>query len=71
MIKTVYDKGNCVGCPPETGCLGKSCPQCWETIMECDICGCETDDLYRDLDTGEELCESCRDSRYEHIGGEV
>lgn len=67
MIKLVYDKGNCVGCPPEMGCMGRYCPQCWEHRMYCDVCKEEVDELWRDLDTNVDLCEDCRDSRYAHI----
>lgn len=67
MIKLVYDKGNCVDCPPEMGCMGRACPQCWETHMFCDVCKQEADDLWRDNETDKDMCEECRDKQYIHI----
>lgn len=66
MVKLVYDKRNCVGCPPEMGCLGRDCPQCYETVMRCDVCGKETRDLYR-WDGDVDLCENCFDEKIEKI----
>lgn len=76
MIKLIYDKGNCVGCPPGMGCMGRDCPQCWETKMTCDICGYECDELWKvdgDADgRGEgDYCEDCFDEyireHYVHV----
>ena len=67
MIKLIYDKGNCVGCPPEMGCMGKDCPQCWETHLFCDICKEEVDALFRGKATGIDACEDCRDAAYTYI----
>lgn len=47
----------CVGCPPEMGCLGSSCPNRHMKHYICDICKCEVEDLY-DFE-GEELCLDC------------
>ena len=58
MIKLVYDKGNCVWCPPEMGCLGMACDMCYETLLKCDECGEETSELYRD-NNAKDFCESC------------
>ena len=66
MIKLVYDKGNCVGCPPYMGCLGSMCPMCYETVMICDECGQEVDGLYRDEDNVD-WCDECRDKQYTRI----
>lgn len=57
MVIVKYDKSGCVGCPSNLGCLGTGCPQCWETIMECDKCGEEVDELFRLDDV--DLCEDC------------
>jgi len=65
MIKLVYDKGGCVGCPPEMGCLGRACSMCWDTIMVCDQCGEEVDDLYRNEDG--DFCEDCMRNLFIHI----
>lgn len=69
MIKLIYDKGNCVGCPPEMGCMGKDCPQCWETKMICDICGGECSEVWKA--DGADYCEDCFDfyikEHYVHV----
>lgn len=49
----------CVGCPPEMGCLGDSCPNRNVPHYVCDKCGIEYEptelyDVY-----GEHLCEDC------------
>lgn len=68
MVKLVYDKGGCVGCPKEWGCLGASCPHCWETVMVCDECGEECDELFcHEGETSYQLCESCFDDTIIHI----
>lgn len=52
----------CVGCPPEMGCLGASCPRRCVEIYVCDGCG---EDIYGDVYEydGEELCEGCLKGR--------
>lgn len=60
MVKLVYDKNNCCGCPPEMGCMGRFCPQCWETVITCDICKQETDEVWK---VGkDDYCQSCFDT---------
>ena len=46
----------CVGCPPEMGCIGTSCPYWLVDVYYCDTCGCEGAE-YRYED--EEICEDC------------
>ena len=46
----------CVGCPPEIGCMGDSCPYRHVTRYYCDECENETQ-LY-EFDGGE-YCISC------------
>ena len=48
----------CVGCPPERGCLGDSCPNRHVPLLVCDQCGCEPDELYC-YEGGEQLCIDC------------
>lgn len=59
---------NCVGCPPEMGCMGQACPyhphksQC--LVYYCDACGEAVEsehDLYRVPGQNEEtwVCEKC------------
>ena len=49
----------CVGCPPEIGCLGSGCPKKNVPHFFCDDCKDEIDpdDLY-DVD-GDMLCREC------------
>ena len=49
-------ENECVGCPPEMGCLGSSCPNRNVTRFYCDHCGEEEELYYYD---GEELCIDC------------
>ena len=54
MIKIEND---CVGCPPEMGCLGSSCPMRNSVHFYCDVCKDEVEELYY-LDNYL-LCEEC------------
>lgn len=45
----------CVGCPPEIGCLGETCPYKNVPVPYCDECG---DIAIYNLD-GKDLCEDC------------
>lgn len=53
MIKYEND---CVGCPPEMGCLGNSCPNKNVARFYCDECGDNAD--LREYDN-KQLCEHC------------
>ena len=50
-------ENECVGCPPEMGCLGDCCPNRNVPHIYCDKCGEECEELYRY--DGKELCENC------------
>lgn len=50
-------ENECVGCPPELGCLYDACPNRNVRHLYCDKCGCEEDVLYNY--DGEELCAEC------------
>lgn len=50
-------ENQCVGCPPEMGCLGDSCRYRNVPIWVCDNCGEEDTDLWEY--EGKELCKSC------------
>lgn len=63
-IMTEY-KNECVGCPPERGCLGSTCPNRNIPYLVCDECGDECDILY-DYD-GDELCEYCLLDKFRRI----
>lgn len=54
MIKHVNE---CVGCPPERGCRGSSCPNRDVVYFICDSCGQEVDELCSY--DGSELCMDC------------
>ena len=47
---------NCVGCPTEMGCLGKSCPYMNVPVRYCDICG---DYAKYNLDNETDICAEC------------
>lgn len=53
-------ENQCVGCPPEMGCLGSTCPYQNVEVHYCDHCDVE---LYEDEDIyvvdDAELCEHC------------
>ena len=55
----VQYEDECVGCPPEMGCLGHACRYRDVPHYYCDVCGDELDDyeLY-ELD-GKLLCSAC------------
>ena len=62
MIKTVNE---CVGCPPEMGCMGSACPNRNVPILVCDECGEEyVSDLYEF--EGQWLCEDCVKEKVPH-----
>lgn len=52
----ITHENDCVGCPPEMGCLGSSCPYRNAPHYYCDVCGDETQ-LYHF--EGKELCIKC------------
>lgn len=54
MLKEYVDM--CVGCPPEMGCLGDSCPQRNSLVFKCD--NCESEDEIYEFE-GQELCIEC------------
>lgn len=49
-------ENECVGCPPEMGCMGSSCPNRNVPHYYCDECGDETSLYYYD---DKELCIDC------------
>lgn len=55
----------CVGCPPELGCIGMACPNLRVPHYHCDECDTETDIYEFD---GEELCISCITDRLPKVG---
>lgn len=51
-------ENDCVGCPPEIGCFGSSCPNRNVPHAYCDKCGDEAP-IYSLDDDDEQLCEEC------------
>ena len=52
---------DCVGCPPEIGCLGSSCPNRNVPHTFCDNCKDESV-VYSFPDDDVQLCEKCMES---------
>ena len=50
-------ENECVGCPPEMGCLGESCPNRNVKRLYCDECKEEVETLY--VYDDKELCQDC------------
>ena len=59
----VYEN-RCVGCPPEKGCLGSSCPNRNVKVYICDDCADEAP-LYEY--EGEQLCIECIKERLDAV----
>lgn len=53
-------ENECVGCPPNMGCMGSACPYSHVPYLECDECGQDVDKLY-DTARGQ-LCDECATS---------
>ena len=64
MIKK---ENECVGCPPEMGCLGSSCPNRNVIRIYCDKCGDEGK-IYRY--DGEHLCINCIEATLKEVGAD-
>lgn len=50
-------ENECVGCSPDMGCLGSSCPYMNVARFYCDKCKNEVEELYKYED--KELCADC------------
>lgn len=60
----IWKENECVGCPPDWGCLGNACPN--RTIrMECDHCHEEVDKLF--WFQGEQWCAECVLEEYDEV----
>ncbi len=46
MKEMVTYENECVGCPPEMGCLGSACPNRNVKYLYCDKCGEDAEKLY-------------------------
>ena len=60
-------ENHCVGCPPNMGCMGHSCPYRDVEVHYCDNCGEEIpyDDYERYTDGDYEYCEDCYNEQNE------
>ena len=58
-------ENECVGCPPEIGCLHESCPYWAVTRFYCDECDDEAYPLY--WFDGQQLCLDCIEKRLERV----
>lgn len=65
MAKRIENE--CVGCPPEIGCLGSACIHKKVTRYYCDECKYEyePDELY--VFDGEELCHDCLFEKFQTV----
>ncbi len=61
---SVVFENECVGCPPEMGCLEDSCPNRRVAHYFCDKCDAEVspEDLYEVDDV--DLCEDCLKEKF-------
>lgn len=59
-------ENHCVGCPPEIGCFGSSCPNRNVVVYYCDRCGKEAKLYYYD---SEQICEDCLLNEFEVVEG--
>lgn len=57
-------ENECVGCPPEIGCLGSTCSKRNVPHYYCDKCKKETDLYHYD---GKELCIGCIEETLERV----
>lgn len=65
MARTIENE--CVGCPPEMGCLGSACPKRNVHRYYCDKCGqeYESNELY--VVDGEDICSDCILDEYQTV----
>ena len=59
-------ENECVGCPPERGCLGSACLHRDVLRVTCDECGDEDSDMY--CYDGADYCGACLISRLVESG---
>ena len=58
-------ENECVGCPPDMGCIGENCPYLNVARLYCDECGEMMDVLY--YFDWQELCLDCIEARLERV----
>jgi hypothetical protein len=60
----IVTENECVGCPPDMGCIGTSCPYLNVTRFYCDECDDEAELYWFD---DEQLCIDCIIQRLERV----
>ena len=65
MKEMVKYENECVGCPPEMGCIGSACPNRNVKYLYCDKCGDDAEKLY--VVDGKEICEDCLHKMFDTI----
>lgn len=58
-------ENECVGCPPDLGCMGDSCPCLNVPRLYCDECGNEECILYWWY--GQQICWGCIEAQLERV----
>lgn len=54
-----WTENECVGCPPNMGCLGSACPNREVEHCECDECHEEIDPDDAVVECGSDYCPEC------------
>lgn len=60
----IVTENECVGCPPDMGCIGDSCPLLNVRRLYCDEC--ENEEILYWWD-GQQLCLDCIEARLERV----
>lgn len=68
MSRVIEDE--CVGCPPNMGCLGSSCPNTNVKRYYCDKCEGEFDPEKLYVVDGEDVCVNCILKEYRTVAQE-
>lgn len=68
MSRVIEDE--CVGCPPNMGCLGSSCPNKNVKRYYCDKCGGDFDPEELLVVDGEDICVDCILKEYRTVAQE-
>ena len=55
----------CIGCPPEMGCMGNSCPNRNVKHLYCDECDADCEEVF--IWEGWHLCEDCLKKQFDKI----
>lgn len=66
-------ENECVGCPPNMGCLGSACKNRNVPHYYCDVCGdeLEPEELYVYSEYDKLLCKSCLTEQFKTVAEEL